>query len=263
MLVRFACFLLCCLLSSICLADKATIASASNFKFTLEKLKVIFEDTHPHKITTVTAASGVLFNQARYGAPFDVFLSADSTRPKQLEEEEIAVKNTRFTYALGTLIITAQQNKQTDAIAKPGSTVNKQQFIDFIRYGQSGKIAIANPKTAPYGIAAMQTLQSNFTLVQLEKVQQHLVTGTNINQSYQYIATGNATIGFAALAQTGNSSLAYWLIPPHWYQPIRQQAILLQSGKNNQAAKAFLAFLKTPVAKDVIRRQGYTLDQAG
>ncbi|MBL4827618.1 MAG: molybdate ABC transporter substrate-binding protein [Spongiibacteraceae bacterium] len=237
------------------LAETATIASASNFRATLLKLVSDFENKHPHQIKLVTAATGILFNQITHGAPFDVFLAADTLRPMQLAKNGAGLGHTRFTYALGRLAFAF--NPQ---ITSPLPD-NKKSALDIFRKN-TGKIAIANPQTAPYGIAAKQCFHYLFKEQHKlsNKTQAQLVRGANINQAYQYLVTGNANLGFVALSQLVNSQnkLRYWIVPSHWHEPIRQQAILLQSGADNKAAISFMLFLKTTDAKKIIQHNGYS-----
>ncbi len=232
-------------------ADTATIAVATNFKTTMTKLIAQFHQQYPqHQLKQSNASSGSIVNQVRQGAPFAAFLSADSRYPTSLETQGLAVANTRATYAEGQLVAVApdqtisDQQSLTEAI---NATVNLEH-----------KIAIANPDIAPYGLAAKQTL-THLKLWRATK--SYLVKGSNVGQTFQYVATGNAPIALVALSQVKqlNPSIDYWLIPKEWYQPIRQQAILLQSGKTNQAAITFLDFLQTDTAKAIIREQGYRI----
>jgi len=248
-------------------ASVATIATASNFRWAMSDLINAFEASHPHQLQQVNASSGILFNQITFGAPFDVMLSANSRYPQQLEQLNLAVPESRFTYAEGKLVLAFNDTMQ----AIPCSFSNDKHLptailscftaaLTTVRQ-QRSKLAVANPDIAPYGIAAQQALQH---LGLWDVTRQHLVRGSNVGQAYQFVATGNTAAGFVALSQMSalqnqaSDSLAYWRVPENWYQPIRQQAILLQSGKKNLAALSFLVFLKTGEAKDIIERHGYT-----
>ncbi|ARN74224.1 molybdate ABC transporter substrate-binding protein [Oceanicoccus sagamiensis] len=232
-------------------ADTATVAVATNFKGAIAKLNAAFQKQYPeHQLRYSYASSGTLFNQIIYGAPFDMFLSADSRYPTTLEQRALGAANSRSTYAIGRLVaVTSGQiiDSQQGLLATLDATVKAQQ-----------KVAIANPDLAPYGVAAKETLQY---LKRWQSSQASLVKGSNIGQTFQFVATGNAPIGLAALSQVKHltPAIAYWPIPQPWYQPIRQQMILLQSGENNQAAISFLAFLKSEPAKQIIRQQGYEI----
>lgn len=230
-------------------ADQATIAVATNFKPVLEKLIPLFETTHPHQIRFSSASSGVLYNQLQHGAPFHAFLSADSQRPSLLEQSGLGVANSRFTYAQGQLALAFAG---ADMIAAVIGELPFQQAL----LNSQGKIAIANPNTAPYGVAAQETL--NY-LNMWQKVEKRLVRGANVGQSYQFVDTGNVALGFVALSQLRLAAqpVAYWIVPETWHQPIQQQAILLQSGQHNQAAIAFLAFLRSAESIALITDMGY------
>ncbi|MDG1773011.1 MAG: molybdate ABC transporter substrate-binding protein [Oceanicoccus sp.] len=232
-------------------ADSATIAVATNFKTAMTQLIAQFHQQYPqHQIKQSNASSGSIVNQVQQGAPFTAFLSADSRYPQSLESQGLAIANTRTTYAEGQLVVVA-----------PGQIISDPQTLSKAikaTIEQQHKIAIANPAIAPYGMAAQQSLNH---LKLWQSAQAHLVKGSNVGQTFQYVATGNAPIAFVALSQVKhlNPAMAYWPIPQDWYQPIRQQAILLQSGQTNQAAIQFLAFLHTEPAKATIRQQGYRI----
>lgn len=250
-------------------AETATIATASNFKATMQQLISAFEAKHPHKIQQINASSGVLYNQIIHGAPFHALLSADSRYPNLLELNGTGIAHTRFTYAQGQLVIVFSKQPQVRQLSKPLTEPSViEQLTQHLTQGR--KVALANPQTAPYGIAAKQVL------TRLELWQAHRrqwVRGTNITQSYQFIASHNVAIGFAALSQLLSSGVDngleiaadsdinrdfdYWLVPRQWYEPIRQQAILLQLGQHNRAAKDFLTFIKTQQAHIIIRQYGY------
>lgn len=243
-------------------AETAIIATATNFNGALDALVPAFEASSEHRLQRVSAATGVLFNQISHGAPFAVLLAADSTRPQELEKLGLGVRGSRFTYALGQLALTF-----SPALPSPGAADTQsqaQRVISALQYSlqRGGKIAIANPQTAPYGIAAQQVM-SHLGLWTLSQAQ--LVRAANAAQCFQYVASTNADQGLVALslaqAQTQQPPLTYWPLPQHWHQPIRQQAILLQSARNNAAARDFLVFLKSTEAADIIRRYGYTLPE--
>ncbi|WP_101758320.1 molybdate ABC transporter substrate-binding protein [Oceanicoccus sp. KOV_DT_Chl] len=233
-------------------ADSALIASASNFQFAMRDLTTAFESQYPHQISQTYAASGVLYNQVKQGAPYHAILSANEIYPELLAQQGLGLNPTRFTYALGQLVLASTKKLPAN---------DPEQLTHYLTelVSAGGRIAIANTDTAPYGIAAQQTLAS-LKLWPLPK--QQIIRGNNVGQTFQFVMTGNTDVGFVALSQRlqdKNSTLSYELIPQHWYQPIQQQAILLQSGQNNPAAIAFLAFLKTDQAKTIIQRHGYTI----
>ncbi|MEE8056329.1 MAG: molybdate ABC transporter substrate-binding protein [Pseudomonadales bacterium] len=262
-MTKFATVLYLCFFLQQAIAATATIATASNFKIAMNELTAIFETDHPHQLRQINASSGVLYNQISHGAPFDVLLAANSRYPSELENQGAGVTGSRFTYAEGNLVLVFSKTFSKNlAIPSPNLAVNlstntEQAFINALKttLNGGGKVAIANPDTAPYGIAAQQTLKQ---LRLWKDRQSQWVRGANIAQCFQFVATGNASLGLVALAQVQHTDLDYWRVPNHWHQPIRQQAILLQSGQHNPAALEFLAFLKTPKAKTIIRRHGYS-----
>ena len=258
--------LFCCLWTAGSFAAVGTIATASNFKWAMSDLIETFEGSHRHTLRQVNASSGILFNQITLGAPPDVMLSANSRYPQQLEQLNLALPESRFTYAEGKLVLVfsdAMQSIPCSFSSSHSSAPDRSCFTAALANigQQQSKVAIAHPDIAPYGIAAQQALQH---LGLWESMKKHLVRGSNAGQTYQFVATGNAAAGFVARSQVslpeqqGSHSLAYWPVPENWYQPIRQQAILLQSGQENPAALSFLAFMKTDKAKAIIQRHGYT-----
>jgi molybdate transport system substrate-binding protein len=226
-------------------ADVATVAVASNFKSTLEKLDKEFRQQQPHQLRIVSAASGVLYSQALHGARFDLLLSADSERPRLVEEAGTGVPGSRFTYALGQLALTGPMVKHPS---------NASELLGNL----DGKLAIANPELAPYGLAARQTLQH---LGLWQALQDQLVMGANIGQAYQFVATGNAPMGLVALPLVLQDARKpfHHVIPAAWHEPILQQAILMKSGRENAAAIAFLEFLRSNPSRDIIAKDGYLL----
>lgn len=228
-------------------AEMATVAVASSFKPALELLGEDFQRNSQHRLTIVSAASGVLYNQFLHGARFDVFLSADSERPLLLEKAGLGVKGSRFTYAEGQL-------------ALAGQIVDSYTHIVTMLKSLRGKLAIANPELAPYGLAARQTLEH---LQLWRALQDQLVMGANIGQAYQFVATGNAELGLVALPllmQDPNKP-ACLPVPTSWHQPILQQAILMEAGRVNIAAIAFLKYLRSDPARELIASQGFLLPE--
>ncbi|MCB0367306.1 MAG: molybdate ABC transporter substrate-binding protein [Bdellovibrionaceae bacterium] len=223
------------------------VAVAANFSRTFKTLAQKFEQESGHKILISSGSSGNQYAQILNGAPFHVFLSADSLRPQKLEEAKKIVTGTRFTYALGILALwTSRQNLDL-------------QEGEILKSTGLGHIAVANPRLAPYGMAAEQTLKA-FGLWDEKKGQ--LVRGENVNQAFQYVESGNAQVGFVALSQV--LSLAeskrgqYWKVPSQYYRPIEQQAVQL---KDSKAAKELLAFLKSPESRKIIEASGYDIPQ--
>ena len=188
-------------------------------------------------------ASGQFYAQISHGAPFEVFLSADADRPAQAEKEGFAVPGTRFTYAVGKLELFS---KTAGLVDDKGAVLKSDKFQ---------KLAIADPATAPYGVAAVQTMTK---LGVYDALKPKLVQGTSINQAYQFTETGAAELGFVALSQVINEAGgSRWLVPEADHAPIDQQAVLLKTGQDDAAAKGFLAFLKGPEARKVIAKYGY------
>lgn len=220
-------------------------AVAANFTAPAKELAAKFQAETGDAVKLSFGSTGQLYAQITQGAPFDVFLSADSQRAAKAEEEGWAVKGSRFTYAIGTLVLWSADPKLVDS---HGAVLKQNRF---------GHLALANPVTAPYGAAAVETMKA---LGVYDAIAPKIVTGENVSQTYQFVASGNAELGFVALSQViGKPKGSRWLVPSRLYSPIRQDAVLLKQGEDNQAAKAFVAFLKSPVALAVIRRYGYAV----
>ncbi|WP_445679476.1 molybdate ABC transporter substrate-binding protein [Radicibacter daui] len=228
-------------------ADDITVAVAANFNEPLKALAPLFEKAEGHHITIVSGSSGQLVTQIGQGAPFDVFLSADQERPQKLEETDGGVKGTRFTYALGTLTL---WSADAGLIGSDGAATLKD--------GKFLHIAIANPKLAPYGLAASQVMAK---LGVAEALKDKIVTTENIGQTFTTVSTGNAELGFVALSSVMSPGAASkgsrWDPPADLYDPIKQDAILLTRAKDNAGARAFLTWLKGDEARKVIRSYGY------
>ena len=228
-------------------ADEVTVAVAANFTAPMQKIAQMFEADTGHKATLSFGATGKFYAQIANGAPFDVFLAADDTTPAKMEQENRTVANTRFTYAIGRLVLYS---------AQPGYVDDKGEVL---KTGDFKHIAIANPKLAPYGLAAQQTLQK---MGVLDKLQPRFVMGENIGQSYQFVASGNAPLGFVALSQVmadGKISQgSAWVVPADLHDPIRQDAVVLQRAAHNPAAKALAQYLQGDKARAVIRAYGYS-----
>ena len=225
-------------------ADTAMLAIAANFTDASKPLMAAFEKTSGHRVKASYGSTGKLFAQINNGAPFDVLLAADEATVIKLETAGIAMKNSRFTYALGKLVLWS---------AKVNLLNNPEQYLNDRAYKH---LALANPQTAPYGAAAQQVLQQ---LGLWDAVQNKLVKGDSIAQAFQFVATENAEAGFVAKSQVlaWKQGGSHWDIPAQYYAPIIQQAVLLQRAKNNPAAKDFLAFLQTDAAQLIIRNYGY------
>jgi len=236
------------LASTQALAGEVQVAVASNFSAPLQALARDFEADTGHKLVASFGATGQFYAQIKHGAPFEVFLAADASTPAALEREGDGVAGSRFTYAIGTLALWSAKDAYVDGQG------------EVLRRGQFQHLAIANPKAAPYGLAATQVL-ANMGLSQ--NLAGKLVEGQNIAQTLQFVATGNAELGFVALAQVYKDGRithgSAWIVPAELHEPIRQDALLLRKGQDNPAAEALLSYLKGPKAAAVIKSYGYQL----
>lgn len=231
-------------------AETALAAVAANFAETAEALLPAFRAATGHDLELTTGSTGKLYAQIGAGAPFDILLSADAATPARLLDEGKAVAGSAFTYAVGRLTL---WSAQADRIGDDGRMALQDPALRFV--------AIANPDLAPYGIAGREAL---IALGLWDDLQPKIVMGQNIGQTHSMMATGAAELGFVALSavlspRTGNKG-SRWDVPQELFTPIRQDAVLLNPGKDNAAAKAFLAFLRTPEAAAVIDRFGYGTD---
>jgi molybdate transport system substrate-binding protein len=226
------------------LAAETQVAVAANFTEPAKEIATAFAAATGHKALLSFGSSGQFYAQIAHGAPYEVFLSADAERPKKAEQDGLGVPGSRFTYAVGKLVLYSK----TPGLADGGAA---------LKTGRFDKLAVADPASAPYGAAAVQTLQK---LGIYDAVKPKIVTGASITQTYQFVATGAADLGFVALSQVINEAGgSRWLVPAAHYAPIDQQAILLFTGAKNPAAKAFIEFLKGPQARAIIKRYGYEL----
>ncbi|MES2190936.1 MAG: molybdate ABC transporter substrate-binding protein [Pseudomonadota bacterium] len=227
-------------------AEEVQVAVAANFTAPMKRIAADFEKDTGHKVTLSFGATGRFYAQITSGAPFEVFLAADDEKPAKLEKEGGAVNGSRFTYATGKLVLWSAQPGVVDA---QGEVLKKNTFL---------KIAIAAPRLAPYGAAAVETMTKLGLMATLEP---KLVTGESIGQAFSFISTGNAELGFVALSQVYEDgkikSGSGWIVPENRHSPIRQDAVLLAKGKDNKAAVALIAYLKTDKARTVIRSFGY------
>jgi molybdate transport system substrate-binding protein len=225
------------------LAAETQVAVAANFTEPAKEIATAFKAATGHTATLSFGSSGQFYSQMAHGAPYDVFLSADADRPKKAEQDGLGVTGSRFTYAIGRLVL---YSKTPGLVDGAGAVLSS---------GKFNKLSIADPTAAPYGVAAVQTMQK---LGAYNAVKPKIVMGTSITQAYQFVDTGAAELGFVALSQVINvAGGSRWVVPATDHAPIDQQAILLYTGKDNVAAKAFLAFLKTPPALAIIKKYGY------
>jgi molybdate transport system substrate-binding protein len=228
-------------------AEQALVAVAANFVPPFREIALEFEKSTGHQLQVAGGSSGNFYSQIKNGAPFDVFFSADMERPKLLEDEGFGVKGTRLTYAVGRLVLWS-----------PNADLVKGE--ETLRFKQYKRLAIANPKTAPYGLAAMQAMQK---LEIWESLQPQIVMGENLGQTMGFIESGNAQLGFVALSQVMDPKIkgkgSHWNVPTNLHEPIKQDVILLTKGKDNPAAKALMEFMSGHQAKAVIERYGYKL----
>lgn len=230
-------------------AGEVLVAVASNFISPLKVIKARFEKESGHTMVLISGSTGKLFAQVKHGAPFDLLLAADAWRPRLLEEEGFTVRGSRFTYAVGRLTLWSENPNQ---IQKEGAEIFQQQTFNHL--------AMANPKTAPYGRAALQVLKK---MGIWDQVRGKVVQGENIGQAFQFVATGNAELGFVALSQTldpkNKIKGSRWDVPPDLYDPIYQDLVLLKPGHDNPAAQALVSFIRGPVARKIIADYGYFL----
>jgi molybdate transport system substrate-binding protein len=219
------------------------VAVASNFKEAHEELARRFEAESGYRIRASTGSTGQLFAQIRNGAPFDVFLAADSERPRLLEETGLAVQGSRFTYALGRLVLFGPG---LDSVRSGGEDLREERFTH---------LAIANPRTAPYGAAAEEVLARLWTA---RSPGRQVVQGENIAHAHGFVRSGAAELGLVALSQMIHEPpRSYWLVPSHLHAPIHQDAVLLRRGENSRAAIAYLEFLRGREARRLIAEFGY------
>ena len=234
------------LTTSVALADDISVAVASNFAEPMQEIAAAFDKKTGHKTQLSPASTGKLYAQIKNGAPFDIFLSADDTTPTLLEQEGHAVIDSHFTYATGKLVLWSAKNHFVDS---EGAVLKTPTFAH---------LAIANPATAPYGAAAVAVMKK---MNVLNTLQPKWVQGDNITQTFQFVSSGNAELGFVALSQVYKdgkiTSGSAWIVTPALYEPLHQDAVLLNKGNEKPAAKALLNFLKTDEAKQIIRRYGY------
>lgn len=229
-------------------ADEVQVAVAANFAAPFQKIAADFAAATGHTAVPVVGSTGKFHAQVKAGAPFEVLLAADDDTPRKLVEEGLAVKGSAFTYAIGRLVLWSAQPGVVDAQG------------EVLRKGAFAHLAVANPKLAPYGAAAMETLKA---LGLSEALAGKVVQGENIAQTFQFVATGNAELGFVALSQVQQPGKpvqgSHWLVPARYHAPILQDAVLLNKGAGKPAAQALLSYLRSDAARAVVQSYGYGL----
>ena len=246
--MRFALLLAAAFSQGTASAAEVSVAVASNFTVPMQKLAAAFEQASGHKATLAFGSTGRFYAQVKNGAPFQVLLAADDETPAKLEKEGLGVPGTRFTYATGRLVLWSASpgvvDERGEVLKKPGTE----------------KIAIADPRLAPYGAAAVEAMGR---LGVAQALQPRIVQGENISQAYQFVLTGNAQMGFVALSQVMADGRiekgSAWRVPADLHSPIKQDAVVLKAGQDNPAAGALMAFLRSDGARAIIRAHGYEL----
>lgn len=246
--------LLVALCGSAVAADQITVAAAADLSFAMKDLAADFHARTGNAVRVVYGSSGNFFSQIKSGAPFDVFLSADVAYPRQLEQQGLIEPGSLYVYAVGQLVLWAPRTAAFD-LQKSG--------INAVTDDDVQQIAIANPRHAPYGQAAVAALQHAGLY---ERVRHNLVYGENIAQTAHFLETGNADLGFIAMAiaiaPTLQSKGTYWVVPSAWHQPLRQAAVVIKASRHTDTANAFLAYLKAPHAATILKRYGFSIPGA-
>jgi molybdate transport system substrate-binding protein len=239
---------LCLVLPVATYAGEVHVAVAANFLATMQTLAKRFESIHPDQVSISSGSTGKLYAQIMHGAPYDIFLAADIRRPELLERKGRTLPNSRFTYAIGRL---ALWSRQPSVVDNEGSV---------LRGSAIKRLAIANPKTAPYGAAAREVLMH---MGLWKTYQDRIVRGENVGQTFQFVATDNVDAGFVALSQVnlfeGSKTGSLWIVPTSLYSPIEQQAVMLNHAQGNEAAQAFVTFLRSSAAREIIKQSGYRM----
>ncbi|MDY8109842.1 molybdate ABC transporter substrate-binding protein [Fulvimarina sp. 2208YS6-2-32] len=237
---------LVCATPDVARSDTTNVAVAANFTDAASEIAAAFANAGDHEAVLSFGATGQLYAQIAQGAPFEVFLAADDERPTRAVEEGYGVPGSVFTYAIGRLVL---YSGEAGVVTGP----------ETLEAGTFDRIAIANPDTAPYGVAAVETMRA---LDVYDALKSRIVQGQNIGQAYQFVETGNAEVGFVALGQVSQAETgSRWIVPRDLYAPIRQDAVLLKTGEANPAAAAFVAFLKGDEAAAIIEKYGYAIDR--
>ncbi|HQE40578.1 MAG TPA: molybdate ABC transporter substrate-binding protein [Zoogloea sp.] len=229
-------------------ADEVSVAVAANFSAPMQKIAADFEKATGHKAQLVFGSTGKFYAQIKAGAPFQMLLAADDETPARLVKEGDGVASSRFTYAIGKLVLWSP---------KPGYVDDKGEVL---KTGSFAHLAIANPKLAPYGLAATETMQA---LGLSSALQSRLVTAESISQALQFVVSGNAELGFIAYSQIHKDGRlidgSYWIVPSKYHSPIRQDLVVLEKGQGSAAVAALAGYLKSDAAKAVIKSYGYDL----
>ena len=228
-------------------AASVSVAVAANFSVPMHRIAADFERDTGHKLLISSGATGSFYAQIRNGAPYEVLLAADADTPARLVKEGSAVAASQFTYAVGKLVLWSAQPGVVDGAG------------DVLKKGHFEHIALANARLAPYGAAAVQAMKA---LGVYEALEPKFVTGENIAQTYQFVGSGNAAMGFVALSQVlrdGKIEGSAWIVPQHLYPTIRQDAVLLEKGRYHPAAEVLMKYLKGDRARRAIAAYGYDL----
>lgn len=229
-------------------AAEAQVAVAANFAEPIKAIAAVLERTTGHTIRVSMGPTGGFYTQIRNGAPFDVFLAADSERPAMLEKQGLTQPGSRFTYATGKLVLWSSRAGRVDDKG------------EILKAPDLGKVSFANPKSAPYGAAAVEIMNK---LGVQATLQPKLVQGESIGQAFNFVKTGNADVGFVAMSQVLEGGKlregSVWVVPQALYNPIRQDAVILKRGEHNAAAQALVDLLRSPNIKDLIRSYGYDI----
>jgi len=227
-------------------AKSVHVAVAANFSNTMKSLVKEFEKTSDYQIALSFGSSGKFYAQIKQGAPYELFFSADQAKPDALQKNGLVMANSRFTYATGRLALWSARPDFANKIETK------------LKEGTFNKLAFANPKLAPYGAATLEVLKY---LSLIESTQSKWVRGENVAQTYQFVSSGNADLGFIALSQLlGTKKVkqdSYWLVPNYMHHPIKQDVVLLRSAEKSQGARAFLDFIHSNKAKNIIAEYGY------
>lgn len=230
-------------------AGEAQIAVAANFSVPMKEIMALFEQDTGHRVKVSFGGTGKLYAQIKHGAPFEALLAADQERPELLEQEGLSVAGSRFTYATGRLVLWS---------AAPGRVEEGESLL---KAGDFNKLSVGNPKLVPYGEAAMQTLSA---LGLKDRLQRKFVMGENIGQTYQFVDSGNAEVGFVALSQVLRDGRiakgSGWIVPAALHTPIRQDALILQRGKDNPVLAQLFDYLKSEKVRALIEHFGYETD---